>query len=189
MLDRRPLPVDGTVLTGQGPEARGAGPRPRSRRRASERAPSKPGPRLRPSSPPLRRCGGDRGGSAVAASPPPSPSRRSAPAAPGGDATPGGRRGPAAAEPSARRSRSSRPRGAVTGAGSPPETHLQGPWRCPPCGGRCPRSARARKVSDRRSRRLCAQRAWGQWGPMCVCVSGKRHLVPSSPANLPPTPH
>lgn len=77
-------------------------------------------PRARPSA-----AAGDRGGSADEAArllPPPA----SAQAAPGGDAAPGGRRGPAAAEPSARRSQLSRPRGAVTGAGSPPETHLQG---------------------------------------------------------------
>lgn len=138
---------------------RPGGPVPAPLPEASERArtPQTPppapslAPPLEPAPLPLR---GDRGGSADAAPSPPSPLLSSAQAAPGGDAALGGRRGPAAAEPSARRSQLSRPRGALTGAGSPPETHLQGLSRCLPCGGQCQRSALARKVSDRRSRRL-----------------------------------
>lgn len=151
---------------------------PHSRGSASERSPRRPRPRrrprLRPSSPPLCHCGETQAALRTQLLRRLSPLPPSAQAAPGGGAALGGRRGPAAAEPSTRRSQLCRPRGAVTGAGSPPETHLQGLSRCPPCGGPCRRSALARKVSDRRSRRLCAQRAWGQmraaWGPRCVCV-------------------
>lgn len=170
MLDRRPLPEDGTVQTGRDPEARRPCPRPTpggqrvSARPADPALGAVPGsaPRARSSATagrPGRLCG--RSSSAAFPLPP------GAQAAPGGDAALGGRRGPAASEPSTRRSQLCRPRDAVTGAGSPPETHLQGRSRCPPCGGPCRRSALAPKVSDRRSRRLCAQRAWG---PRCVCV-------------------
>jgi hypothetical protein len=171
MLDRSPLPADGTVRTGRDLEARRPCPRPTPGGQRVSARPADPAPGAVPGSAPRARSSATAGRprrlcgrSSFAAFPLPS----SAQAAPGGDAALGGRRGPAAAEPSARRSQLSRPRGAVTGAGSPPETHLQGLSRCRPCGGQCRRSARARKVSDRRSRRLCAQSAWGQvlaaWG-------------------------